>query len=123
MGRLGRFVRKVLHFFQKCGKYRGNLPNLPNSRQGLFRAVRGLLFDVADELGEIGMSQHLPDSEILSIVIPVVIDDALQARADGEIRRFTIVYEMFLQLGRGQLVKILVHSVRHSVPRFPHLGE
>ena len=75
-----------------------------------FGDVGGFVADVADELAEAGIAEHLADGLCFAEVIPVVVGGAAQARAEALFIRF---------VGRDALEG--VGGQRGAVERFEEL--
>ena len=59
---------------------------------------RRLGIDIADKLGQVGVPEHLADRQVLAGVIPVVVDHALQQRAEDVFARPAVSDDMLVQL-------------------------
>jgi len=91
----------------------------------LMRLVWSFGIDITYKFGQIGVSQHLPDCHVLAVVIPVVVDEALQERTGGveDMRIIFIGEAHFLELLSSESVQERIDQFRHSMPGFQRLGK
>lgn len=79
--------------------------------------------NVAHEFWQSGVSQHLPDGQVLAGVIPIMIDHSLEHRSEAGGAGLAVPDHVILQLLRGHRVQPRIDGSGYGVPRLPHVNQ
>src|SRR5574341_2654518 len=86
-------------------------------------AVGGFAFDVAHVDRQVGVADHLAHGLNLADVIPVMVGDAAQRRADALAAALPVAQPDFFQLFGGQRIEKRISRPRHLPPDVHHLAQ
>jgi hypothetical protein len=93
-------------------------------RLGVLGAVRSLVIDVAHELRQVGMPQHLPYRAVFAGMIPIMIDRALEQVPEVEVEWWvTYLHSRLLQCCGGDRIQPWIGSLGNCAPGCPDFIE
>src|SRR5262249_18722905 len=91
-----------------------------SSSLGLFGAVRSLVIDVAHELWQVCMPQHLPNRAVFAGMIPIVVDRSLEQVSEVEVEGgVAYLHSRLLQCFGGECIQPGIGGLGNRAPGRP----